>query len=122
MFFNFFFQYYVYVIGSDKLSSELRVILEAQNKQYGPIDMDYRFDDPNDPNRFYYRSDHYNFAVNKVPVAFFFNGVHADYHQQSDEIEKIEFAKMEKRAQLVFHTAWELANRDGRIVVDSNKP
>ena len=113
---------YVYVIGSDKLSSELRVVLEAQNKQYGPIDMDYRFDDPNDPNRFYYRSDHYNFAVNKVPVAFFFNGVHADYHQQSDEIEKIEFPKMEKRARLVFHTAWELANRDGRIAVDSNKP
>ncbi|WP_216690396.1 M28 family peptidase [Hymenobacter siberiensis] len=113
---------YVYVIGSDKLASELKVILEAQNKQYGPIDLDYRFDDPADPNRFYYRSDHYNFAVNKVPVAFFFNGVHADYHQQSDEIEKIEFAKMEKRARLVFHTAWELANRDGRIVVDSNKP
>ena len=113
---------YVYVIGSDKLSSELRVILEAQNKQYGPIDMDYRFDDPNDPNRFYYRSDHYNFAVNKIPVAFFFNGVHAEYHQQNDEIEKIEFAKMEKRARLVFHTAWELANRDGRIAVDSNKP
>ncbi|MET4074381.1 M28 family peptidase [Hymenobacter sp. UYCo722] len=113
---------YVYVIGSDKLASQLKVILEAENKQYGPIDLDYRFDDPNDPNRFYYRSDHYNFAVNKVPVAFFFNGVHADYHQQSDEIEKIEFAKMEKRARLVFHTAWELANRDGRIVVDSNKP
>ena len=113
---------YVYVIGSDKLASELRVILEAENKRYGPIDLDYRFDDPNDPNRFYYRSDHYNFAVNKIPVAFFFNGVHADYHQQSDEIEKIEFAKMEKRARLVFHTAWELANRDGRIVVDSNKP
>jgi hypothetical protein len=113
---------YVYVIGSDKLASELKVILEAQNKQYNPIDLDYRFDDPADPNRFYYRSDHYNFAVNKVPVAFFFNGVHADYHQQSDEIDKIEFAKMEKRAQLVFHLAWELANREGRIVVDSNKP
>jgi hypothetical protein len=113
---------YVYVIGSDKLASELKVILEAQNKQYKPIDLDYRFDDPADPNRFYYRSDHYNFAVNKVPVAFFFNGVHADYHQQSDEIDKIEFEKMEKRAQLVFHLAWELANRDGRIVVDSNKP
>jgi hypothetical protein len=113
---------YVYVIGSDKLASELKVILEAQNKQYNPIDLDYRFDDPADPNRFYYRSDHYNFAVNKVPVAFFFNGVHADYHQQSDEIEKIEFSKMEKRAQLVFHLAWELANREGRIVVDSNKP
>ena len=113
---------YVYVIGSDKLASELKVIQEEQNKKYTQLDLDYRFDDPADPNRFYYRSDHYNFAVNKVPVSFFFNGVHADYHQQSDEIEKIEFPKMEKRAKLVFHLAWELANRDGRIVVDSNKP
>ena len=113
---------YVYVIGSDKLASELKVIDEAMNKKYTQLNLDYRFDDPADPNRFYYRSDHYNFAVNKVPVAFFFNGVHADYHQQSDEIEKIEFPKMEKRARLVFHLAWELANRDGRIVVDSNKP
>ena len=113
---------YVYVIGSDKLASELKVILEAENKQYGNLDLDYRFDDPADPNRFYYRSDHYNFAVNKVPVAFFFNGVHADYHKETDEISKIEFPKMEKRAKLVFHLAWELANRDGRIVVDSNKP
>lgn len=113
---------YVYVIGSDKLASELKTINEAQNKQYTQLDLDYRFDDPADPNRFYYRSDHYNFAVNKVPVAFFFNGVHADYHQQSDEIEKIQFDKMEKRARLVFHLAWALANRDGRIAVDSNKP
>ncbi|GAA3984266.1 M28 family peptidase [Hymenobacter antarcticus] len=113
---------YVYVIGSDKLASELKVITEAQNKQYTQLDLDHRFDDPADPNRFYYRSDHYNFAVNKIPVAFFFNGVHADYHKESDEIEKIEFPKMEKRARLVFHLAWELANRDGRIVVDSNKP
>lgn len=113
---------YVYVIGSDKLASELKVIDEEMNNKYTKLDLDYRFDDPADPNRFYYRSDHYNFAVNKVPVAFFFNGVHADYHQQSDEIEKIEFEKMEKRARLVFHLAWELANREGRIVVDSNKP
>ena len=113
---------YVYVIGSDKLASELKVITEAQNKKYTKLDLDHRFDDPADPNRFYYRSDHYNFAVNKVPVAFFFNGVHADYHKESDEIEKIEFPKMEKRARLVFYLTWELANRDGRIVVDSNKP
>ncbi|WP_051718407.1 M28 family peptidase [Hymenobacter sp. IS2118] len=113
---------YIYVIGSDKLASQLKVVQEAQNAKYTQLDLDYRFDDPADPNRFYYRSDHYNFAVNKVPVSFFFNGVHADYHQQSDEIEKIEFPKMEKRAKLVFHLAWELANRDERIVVDSNKP
>jgi Zn-dependent M28 family amino/carboxypeptidase len=113
---------YIYVIGSDKLASQLKVVNEAMNTKYTQLDLDYRFDDPSDPNRFYYRSDHYNFAVNKIPVAFFFNGVHADYHQQSDEIEKIEFPKMEKRARLVFHLTWELANRDERLVVDSNKP
>jgi hypothetical protein len=113
---------YVYVIGSDKLASQLKVVQEEQNTKYTQLDLDYRFDDPADPNRFYYRSDHYNFAVNKVPVSFFFNGVHADYHKESDEIGKIEFPKMEKRAKLVFHLAWELANREERIVVDSNKP
>ncbi|WP_426058526.1 M28 family peptidase [Hymenobacter sp. B1770] len=113
---------YVYVIGSDKLASQLKVVQEAQNAKYTQLDLDYRFDDPADPNRFYYRSDHYNFAVNKVPVSFFFNGVHADYHKETDEISKIEFPKMEKRAKLVFHLAWELANREERIVVDSNKP
>ncbi|MVN76365.1 M28 family peptidase [Hymenobacter sp. HMF4947] len=113
---------YVYVIGSDKLSSQLHAVMEAANRKYTNIDLDYRFNDPNDPNRFYYRSDHYNFAVHKIPVAFFFNGVHADYHEASDEIDKIQFDKMEARAKLVFFTAWELANRDERPVVDSNKP
>ncbi|MCC2546066.1 M28 family peptidase [Hymenobacter sp. BT175] len=113
---------YVYVIGSDKLSSELHTILETANKKYNPIELDFRFNDPNDPNRFYYRSDHYNFAKHKVPVAFFFNGVHDDYHQPGDEVDKIEFPKMERRTRLVFHTAWELVNRESRIVVDSNKP
>jgi len=113
---------YIYVIGSDKLSSELHAIDEAANKKYVNIDLDYKFNDPEDPNRFYYRSDHYNFAKHKIPVAFYFNGVHDDYHQPSDEVSKIEFGKMEKRARLVFYTAWELANRDKRIVVDSNKP
>ena len=113
---------YVYVIGSDKLSSQLHTVLETANRQYTNIELDYRFNDPNDPNRFYYRSDHYNFAVHKIPVAFFFNGVHADYHEASDEVDKIQFDKMEARAKLVFFTAWELANRAERPVVDSNKP
>ncbi|MGI4869758.1 MAG: M28 family peptidase [Janthinobacterium lividum] len=113
---------YVYVIGSDKLSSQLHAVLLAANEQHGNLNLDFRFNDPEDPNRFYYRSDHYNFAVHKIPVAFFFNGVHADYHEASDEVSKIEFDKLEARARLVFFTAWELANRDERVVVDSNKP
>ncbi|QNF33239.1 M28 family peptidase [Adhaeribacter swui] len=112
---------YVYVIGSDKLSSELHAISEAANKQYTQLKLDYRFNDPEDPNRFYYRSDHYNFAKHKIPVAFYFNGVHDDYHQETDEVDKIEFDKIEKIGRLIFYTAWELANRDDRIKVDSNK-
>ena len=112
---------YIYVIGADKLSSELHKINEEANAKYTKLDLDYTYNDPNDPNRFYYRSDHYNFAKNRIPVAFFFNGVHDDYHRPTDDVEKINFQKMEKITRLVFHTAWELANREQRIVVDSNK-
>ncbi len=109
---------YVYVIGSDKLSSELKTINETEDATYCGLKLDYRFDVPNEPNNFYQRSDHYNFAKNNVPIAFFFNGVHADYHQVSDEVSKIDFPLMEKRARLVFYDAWEIANRDQRLVVD----
>ncbi|RNI23488.1 M28 family peptidase [Rufibacter latericius] len=112
---------YIYVIGSDKLSSELHAISENANKTYTNIDLDYTFNDPNDPNRFYYRSDHYNFAKHNIPIAFYFNGVHEDYHQPTDDVEKINFQSAEKVARLVFYTAWDLANRTERIKVDSNK-
>jgi len=109
---------YVYLIGSDKLSTELHEISEAVNKKYTNIELDYKYNDENDPNRFYYRSDHYNFAKNNIPVIFYFNGTHADYHQPSDTPDKIEYDLLENRAKLVFYTAWELANREQRIVVD----
>jgi hypothetical protein len=113
---------YIYVIGSDKLSSELHAISEEANQKYTKLDLDYTFNDPNDVNRFYYRSDHYNFAAKKIPIIFYFNGVHDDYHRPTDDVDKIEFDRAEKTARLVFYTAWELVNRDKRIVVDSNKP
>jgi len=106
---------YLYLIGSNKLSQDLQDISAAVNDQYIQMELDYKFDDPNDPNRFYYRSDHYNFAKNNIPVIFYFNGVHEDYHQIGDTPDKIEYDLMTKRAQLIFLTAWELANRDERI-------
>jgi len=109
---------YVYVIGSAMLSKELHQVNEEANTKYTHIDMDYKYDDPNDPNRFYYRSDHYNFAKHGVPIIFYFNGVHADYHQPGDEVSKINFPLLAKRAQLVFYTGWELANRDKRPALD----
>jgi Zn-dependent M28 family amino/carboxypeptidase len=109
---------YVYLIGSDKLSTELHNISEEVNKKYTNIALDYTYNDENDPNRFYYRSDHYNFAKNNVPIIFYFNGTHDDYHKPSDTPDKIEYDLLENRTRLVFYTAWELANREGRISVD----
>lgn len=109
---------YVYVIGSEMLSSELKVINEAANKITHNLELNYKYDDPKDPMRLYYRSDHYNFAKSGVPVAFYFDGIHADYHQPTDDVDKIDFPLLQKRTQLVFATAWELANRKDRIVVD----
>jgi len=111
----------VYVIGSSMLSSDLHKVNENANNLYTKMDLDYKYDDPNDPNRFYYRSDHYNFAKHGVPIIFYFNGVHADYHQLTDEVSKINFPLLAKRAQLVFYTAWDLLNADKRPVVDGKK-
>ena len=109
---------YVYVIGSEMLSSELKKINEAANKKTNNLELNYKYDDPKDPDRLYYRSDHYNFAKHGIPVAFFFDGIHEDYHKETDDVEKIDFNLLQKRTQLVFATAWELANREARIVVD----
>lgn len=103
---------YIYLIGSDRLSQDLHDISEAVNKEYGGISFDYTFNEKNDPNRFYYRSDHYNFAKNDIPIIFYFNGVHDDYHEATDTVEKINFPLLTKRSQLIFNTAWELANRE----------
>lgn len=109
---------YVYVIGSDRLSKELHNINEEANKKYTKLALDYTFNDINDPNHFYERSDHYNFAKKGIPIIFYFNGVHEDYHQPGDEPQKIEYDLLAKRTQLAFVTAWELANRENRPVVD----
>jgi Zn-dependent M28 family amino/carboxypeptidase len=109
---------YVYLIGSDYLSSDLYNICEDTNKKYVQIALDYKFNDKTDPNRYYYRSDHYNFAKNGIPSVFLFNGVHADYHKSTDTVDKIEFDALAKRTQLAFVIAWDLANRDNRPVVD----
>lgn len=109
---------YVYLIGSDKLSTELHEINEMVNMQCCGLKLDYKYNSEDDPNRFYYRSDHYNFAKNGIPVIFYFNGTHEDYHRPTDVIDKIDYDKIRKISRLIFNTAWEVANRSERIVVD----
>jgi hypothetical protein len=109
---------YVYLIGSDKLSSQLHSLSETVNKATMNLVFDYTYNDQNHPDRLYYRSDHWNFAKNNIPIIFYFDGIHEDYHMPSDEVSKIEFPLLRKRAQVVFYTAWEIANREDRIAAD----
>ncbi len=109
---------YVYLIGADKLSSDLHNLSEDVNNKYIGLKLDYTYNEESDPNRFYYRSDHYNFAKNKIPIIFYFNGVHEDYHKPTDTPDKINYEILAKRTKLIFYTAWEIANRENRLVVD----
>ena len=111
---------YVYIIGSDKLSRELHQISERANALYTQLELDYKYNEDGDPNRYYYRSDQYNFVKKDIPAIFYFNGTHEDYHKPTDTVDLIDFERLEKRTRLVFHTAWILANRDERIVLDKS--
>ncbi len=112
---------YLYLIGDDRLSSQLHTLSEATNQQYNPVALDYKYNDPNDPQHLYGRSDHYNFAKHRVPIIFYTSGLHPDYHQPTDDVEKIDFPAMARRDQLIFHTAWALAQREARVAVDAKK-
>ncbi len=111
---------YNYVIGSDRLSMDLHRINETVNQKYSQILLDYKYNDEADPNRFYYRSDHYNFALKGIPSIFFFNGVHEDYHRLTDTPDKIDLQLMEIRGRQIFHLIWALSNRDQRILLNQN--
>jgi Zn-dependent M28 family amino/carboxypeptidase len=112
----------IYVIGSKMMSTELGELTEAVNKQYLNLTYDFRYDDPNDPNRFFFRSDHYNYARKGIPIVFFFDGEHEDYHRPGDSPDKIDYQKMEKVSRTIYLTMWELANRPARPTVDKQLP
>jgi len=114
---------YIYVVGHDKISSELPLINEAINNKYTGLTLDYKFDDPNDPERIYFRSDHYNFARKGVPVLFFYDGMlQSDYHKPTDTVDKIYWKLLEKRTRMIFLTAWEMANRENMLKRDKPIP
>jgi hypothetical protein len=109
---------YVYLIGSDYLSTDLYNVCEEVNAKNKFLTIDYKYNDKSDPNRYYYRSDHYNFAKNGIPVVFLYNGEHTDYHKPTDDVSKIEFDALTTRTKYAFAIAWEIANRPNKLVVD----
>jgi Zn-dependent M28 family amino/carboxypeptidase len=112
----------IYVIGSTMMSTELGNLSQTVNKSYLNLQYDLRYDDPNDTNRFFFRSDHYNYARKGIPIIFFFDGVHEDYHRPGDEPQKIDYVKMEKVARTIYMTLWEVANLPVRPKVDKPLP
>ena len=112
----------IYVIGSKMMSSELGNLSEAVNNSYLKLAFNYKYDDPKDPNKFFFRSDHFNYARKGVPIIFYFDGVHEDYHEPSDEVEKIDFEKMQRVTRTIFLTMWEIADSRARPVVDKQLP
>jgi Peptidase family M28 len=112
----------IYLIGSTMMSTELGELVNTVNKSYLNLTFDTKYDDPKDPNRFFYRSDHINYARKGIPIIFFFDGVHEDYHRAGDTADKIDYQKMEKVTRTVYMTAWEIANRPARLKVDKPLP
>lgn len=112
----------VFLIGSKLMSTELGEVSEATNKAFLNLGFNYKYDDPNDPEQYFYRSDHFNYARKGIPIIFYMDGDHADYHQVTDSVEKIDFAQMEKVAKTIMATGWELANRATRPKVDKPLP
>ncbi|HVG35060.1 MAG TPA: M28 family peptidase [Pyrinomonadaceae bacterium] len=111
----------IYLIGADRISPELHRLSEQTNAEYEMLRIDYRYNDPNHPDLYYFRSDHWNYAKHDIPIIFYFDGVHADYHQPTDTIEKIDFEKMTRVSRLVFETGWRIANLDHRLMKGSTK-
>ena len=112
----------IYVIGSEMMSSTLGAITKGTNDQYLKLGYDYKYDDPNDKNRFFFRSDHFNYAQNGIPIVFWFDGVHEDYHQPTDHPDKIDYAKMEKVTRTIFLTLWEVSDLKERPKIDKQLP
>lgn len=112
----------IYLIGSTMMSTELGAVTDSVNKSYLNLEYDRRYDDPKDPNRFFSRSDHYNYARKGIPIIFFFDGVHEDYHRPGDEPQKIDYEKMERVTRTIYMTMWEVANLAVRPKVDKPLP
>jgi Zn-dependent M28 family amino/carboxypeptidase len=110
---------YLYLIGSDKLSHELHYLSEKVNETYFNMYLDYKYNAEYDSNHYYTRSDHYNFVLKGIPVIFYFNGTHEDYHKPTDTADKIDFDLLMTRTKLIFATAWQLANQEKRLLIDN---
>ncbi len=112
----------IYVIGSEMMSSTLGAITKGTNDAYLKLTYDLRYDDPKDTNKFFFRSDHFHYAVNGIPIVFWFDGVHEDYHGPGDTADKIDYEKMEKVTRTIFLTMIELSDLKERPAVDKKLP
>jgi Zn-dependent M28 family amino/carboxypeptidase len=112
----------VFTIGASMMSTELGQISDSVNKSFLNIGFNTKYDGPDHPEQFFYRSDHFNYAKKGVPIIFFMDGSHEDYHQASDHVDKIDFDSMEKTTRTIYAIGWDIANRPNRPKVDKPLP
>jgi hypothetical protein len=109
----------VYLVGSNRTSQELHQLSEETNAQFQKMKLNYHYNDPSDPERIYFRSDHWNYAKHGVPIIFYFDGTSVDYHRPTDTVDKIDFTKLTKVTRLVFETGWRIASLDHRLATSN---
>jgi Zn-dependent M28 family amino/carboxypeptidase len=113
----------VYVIGADRISTDLHnAVVRTNDAEKKPLTLDFEYNDPADPEGFYYRSDHFSYAAKDIPIAFFFTGTHPDYHANSDSVEKIHFDKLTRIAQMIYQTGFNIANNPSAPAKDHLGP
>jgi hypothetical protein len=113
----------VYIVGSDRISTELDGIDKAANASLEqPLTLDYEMNDPSDLEQLYYRSDHYSYAAKGIPIIFYTTGLHPDYHANTDEVSRILFDKMTRIVQLVYETGVRVAELDHAPARDNRGP
>jgi hypothetical protein len=112
----------IYVIGSKMMSTDLGELSESVNSRYLNLSFNYKYDDPKDPNQFFFRSDHFHYAQRGIPVIFYTDGEHEDYHRPSDTADRIDYEQMQRVTRTIFMTANELANMKSRPRVDKKLP
>ena len=110
------------VVGSKMMSTTLGELSEAVNQSYYNLTFNYKYDDPNDPEKIFFRSDHFCYAQKGIPIIFYTDGEHEDYHKVTDHVEKIDFEKMQKISRTIYAMAWELSGGMKRPAVDKKLP
>ncbi len=109
---------HLYIVGSNKLSSELDTTINAVNDKHIRMKLDYKYEDPQHPDNFFFRSDQYPYIQYGIPAVWYFCGTTEDYHQETDTIDRVDFVKMARVSRFAYLTAMVIGNKSDMLKLD----